>query len=68
MYTHQAGRTPALQQNWQSSEKITKIFKEKSTIFSAHSVYALSMGIDIELELQDERVKGGELWMRELGQ
>ena len=26
-YTHQAGRTPALQQNWQSSEK-SKHFKE----------------------------------------
>ena len=29
VYTHQAGRTPALQQNWQSSEK-SQNFKEKS--------------------------------------
>ena len=28
-YTHKAGRTPALQQNWQSSEKSQK-FKEKT--------------------------------------
>ena len=28
-YTHQAGRTPALQQNWQSSEK-SQNFKEKT--------------------------------------
>ena len=28
VYTHQAGRTPALQQNWQSSEN----FKEKHNI------------------------------------
>ena len=29
VYTHQAGRTPALQQNWQSSEKSQR-FKEKT--------------------------------------
>ena len=29
MYTHQARRKPALQQNWQSSEK-SKHFKEKT--------------------------------------
>ena len=29
VYTHQAGRTPALQQNWQSSE-ISQHFKEKT--------------------------------------
>ena len=29
MYTHQAGRKPALQPNWQSSEK-SKHFKEKT--------------------------------------
>ena len=29
VYTHQAGRTPALQQNWQSSEK-SQSFKEKT--------------------------------------
>ena len=31
VYTRQAGRTPALQQNWQSSEN-SKIFKEKHDI------------------------------------
>ena len=31
VYTHQAGRTPALQQNWQSSEK-SQNFKEKHNI------------------------------------
>ena len=31
VYTNQAGRTPALQQNWQSSEKSQK-FKEKHQI------------------------------------
>ena len=29
VYTHQAGRTPALQQNWQSSETFQN-FKEKT--------------------------------------
>ena len=39
VYTHQAGRTPALlQQNWQSSEK-SQNFKEKNTIFNEHPVY-----------------------------
>ena len=37
MYTHQAGRKPALQQNWQSSEK-SQNFKEKNTIFNEHPV------------------------------
>ena len=32
-----AGRTPALQQNWQSSEK-SQHFKEKKTIFNEHPV------------------------------
>ena len=36
VYTHQAGRTPALQQNWQSSEE-SQHFKE-NTIFNEHSV------------------------------
>ena len=31
VYTHQAGRTPALQQNWQSSEK-SQNYKEKHNI------------------------------------
>ena len=31
VYTHQAGRIPALQQNWQSSEK-SQNFKEKHNI------------------------------------
>ena len=31
LYTHQAGRTPALQQNWQSTEK-SQNFKEKHNI------------------------------------
>ena len=33
VYTHQAGRTPALQQDWQSSEK-SQHFKEKNTIIN----------------------------------
>ena len=37
MYTHQAGRKPVLQQNWQSSEK-SQNFKEKNTIFNEHPV------------------------------
>ena len=37
--THQAGRTSALQQNWQSSEK-SQSFKEK-TIFNEHPVASL---------------------------
>ena len=36
VYIHQAGRTPALQHNWQSSEKSPN-FKEKS-IFNEHPV------------------------------
>ena len=32
VYTHQAGRTPALQQNWQSSEK-SQNFHEKHNIY-----------------------------------
>ena len=36
LYTHQAGRRPALQQNWQSSEK-SQNFKEKNTIFNSVS-------------------------------
>ena len=38
VYTHQAGRKPALQQNWQSSEK-SQNFKEKNTISNEHPVY-----------------------------
>ena len=34
MYTHQAGRTPALQQNWQKNHKILR----KNTIFNEHPV------------------------------
>ena len=37
VYTHPAGRTPALQQNWQSSEKLHN-FKEKNTNFNEHPV------------------------------
>ena len=38
VYTHQAGWTPALQQNWQSSEKF-KNFKEKNTIINEQPVF-----------------------------
>ena len=34
VYTHKAGRKPALQQNWQSSEK-----SQKNTIFNEHPVH-----------------------------
>ena len=37
VYAHQAGRTPALQQNWQSSEKLLKILW-KNKIFNEHPV------------------------------
>ena len=37
VYTHQAGRAPALQQNWQCSEK-PQNFKEKNTIFIDYPV------------------------------
>ena len=40
VYTHQAGRTPALQRNLQSSEK-SQIFRKK-TIFNEHPVPSLS--------------------------
>ena len=43
VYTHQAGRTPALQQNWQSSEK-SQNFKEK-TQFLMNTLYNLSYNI-----------------------
>ena len=36
VYTHQAGRTPALQQNWQSSENSKNV--RKYTIFNEHPV------------------------------
>ena len=36
VYTHQAGRTPALQQNWQRLEK-SQNYKE-NTIFNEHPV------------------------------
>ena len=39
MYTHQAGKTPALQQNWQSSEK-SQNFKEK-TQYLMNTLYIL---------------------------
>ena len=39
VYTHKAGRTPALQQNWQSSEK-SQNFKEK-THFLMNTLYLL---------------------------
>ena len=37
VYTHQASRKPALQQNWQSPKK-SQNFKEKNTIFKEHPV------------------------------
>ena len=37
VYTRQAGRKPALQQSWQSSET-SQHFKEKNTIFNEHPV------------------------------
>ena len=37
VYTHQAGRTLALQQNWQSSKKSQNFWK-KNTIFNEHPV------------------------------
>ena len=37
VYTRQAGRTPALQPNWQNSEK-SQNFKKKNTIFNDHPV------------------------------
>ena len=40
VYTHQAGRTPALQQNWQSSEK-SQNFKEK-TQYLMDTLYLLA--------------------------
>ena len=40
VYTRQAGRTAALQQNWKSPEKITT-FKGKNTIFYEHPVPGL---------------------------
>jgi len=42
VYTHQAGRTPALQQNWQSIEN-NKILRKKNTIFNEHPVYGLGI-------------------------
>ena len=39
VYTQQAGRTPALQQNWQSSEKS----QGKNTIFDKHPVPDISI-------------------------
>ena len=39
VYTHMAGRTPALQQNWQSPEKSQNL-KEKNTICNEHPVCA----------------------------
>jgi len=41
VYTHEAGRTPALQQNWQSSEKSQHLKKQ---IFNEHPVLG---GIEI---------------------
>ena len=38
VYTHKAGRTPALQQNWQSSENS----KRKNTIFNEQPVCYVS--------------------------
>ena len=39
VYTHQAGRTPTLQQNWQSSEKSPNL--RKNTIFHENAVSIL---------------------------
>ena len=36
VYTHKAGRTPALQQNWQSTDKLPN--SRKNTIFNEHPV------------------------------
>merc|ERR1711860_37289 len=41
VYTHQAARTPALQQNWQSSEK-SQNFKEK-TQYLMNTLYMIDM-------------------------
>ena len=38
MYTHQTGRTPALQQNWKKNHIL-----RKNTIFNEHPVYACSI-------------------------
>ena len=42
VYAHQAGRTPVLQQNWQSSEKYQIL--RKSTIINEHPVLANCQG------------------------
>ena len=41
-----AGKTPALQQNWQSPEK-SQHFKEKNTIFNEHPVVKLESGEEV---------------------
>ena len=42
VYTHQAGRKPALQQTWHSSEN-HKILRKKTTIFNEHPVYVIKI-------------------------
>ena len=39
VYTHQAGRTPALQQNWQSSEKSQNYKEKKQYLMKTLFVY-----------------------------
>ena len=56
MYTHQAGRKPALQQNWQGSEKITT-FYGKNTIFKEHPVYKAQLISPRCLKGQDPKKK-----------
>ena len=55
MYTHRAGRKPALQQNWQSSEN-HNIFREKNTIFNEHPVPAHKNRISEIVELRRKLV------------
>ena len=43
MYTQQAGRTPALQQNWQSSRKSPN-FKEK-TQYLLNTLYVYNVNV-----------------------
>ena len=52
VYTHQAGRTPASQQNWQSSGK-SQNFTEKNTIFNEHPVVSLFAYISITCNMVD---------------
>ena len=42
VYRQMAGRTPSLQQNWQSFEK-SQHLKEKNTIFNTHPVHHITL-------------------------